>query len=582
MSILNLDFSIYKKDIVEAYIEIFGEEYRKFIEQRADKIMTLVYLKDSDVSDYRFAQIDCKRKELGIKFLNKIGFNVNNQNIDYTLNLPKEVNDILEKFFGPFIYWFNSYQEAYLMNFDDDSIPLSIINMLKSSNIPEVTINNYKDFKASEEYQKIVSKIEYCKIVYQELLKELKDYEDKEQVEYLDFFETERIRTKEINEEFSLYAYKKFEKYLPREILDRLNTLYSNDFEKANTLFEILKGKNNIEYFSLIDEKELEEIDFNSEFSKTKDIYIGRLFYLKRLGVDIGKIPDSLKELQKMYQRLVERDDVKKLIPSFELVKKYIKLKEQAIDFSERRTVFTSKSVELAKEKYGEDFKGLNLALLFNFTKSKTVTSEYINNLNGKKQILITFSPSEKTSGVIDYVYLHEFCHALEEDLENNQGCGFEDWSEKYREACNPYLPNKRPFEIINETVTDIFAIKAKEILHKKGIFMAEESFFKSNLDSLNTNVILKEMLMPFINNYYSEIKQFRLYHDKKPLFEAIGEDNFLELNDIINKTDALIFGASDNYEEIMQYVGVQEQMQRLNDLYKKIDIKKNEGSKSI
>ena len=111
---------------------------------------------------------------------------------------------------------------------------------------------------------------------------------------------------------------------------------------------------------------------------------------------------------------------------------------------------------------------------------------------------------------------------------------------------------------------------------------MAEESFFKSNLDSLNTNVILKEMLMPFINNYYSEIKQFRLYHDKKPLFEAIGEDNFLELNDIINKTDALIFGASDNYEEIMQYVGVQEQMQRLNDLYKKIDIKKNEGSKSI
>ena len=61
MSILNLDFSKYKKDIVEAYIEIFGEEYRTFIEQRADKIMTFVYLKDEDVSDYYFKQIDCKR-----------------------------------------------------------------------------------------------------------------------------------------------------------------------------------------------------------------------------------------------------------------------------------------------------------------------------------------------------------------------------------------------------------------------------------------------------------------------------------------------------------------------------------------
>ena len=256
MSILNLDFSKYKKDIVEAYIEIFGEEYRNFIEQRADKIMTFVYLKDEDVSDYYFKQLDCKRKELGIKFLNQIGFNINSQNIDYTIDLPKEANDILGKFFGPFIYWFNSYQEAYLMDFDDNDIPLDFINIFKSPNTPEVTFEQYKTFKMSEEYSKIVDKIKYCKKIYQELLNEMKDYVAKEQMDYLDFFETERLRTKEINDEFVLYAYKKFEKYIPNEVLNRLNTLYNNEQEKANAIIGILRVKNEIEYFSLMDEKE--------------------------------------------------------------------------------------------------------------------------------------------------------------------------------------------------------------------------------------------------------------------------------------------------------------------------------------
>ena len=582
MSVLNLDFSIYKKDIVEAYIEIFGEEYREFLEQRADKIMTLVYLQDRDVSDYFFSQIDCKRKELGVKFLNQIGFNIDSQNIDYTIELPKEANDILGEFLGPFVYWFNTYREPYLMNIEYDNIPINIINKLKSSNTPNVTIDNYKDFKTSEEYQKIVDKIKYFKSVYQELLKEMKDYQGKEQADYLDFFETENLRTQEISNEFILYAYKKFEKYLPREIIDRLNALYSDDNEKAYAIIGLLKGKNDIEYFSLNDEKELEKINFENPDDEIRYIYIERLSYFKKLGINIEKIPNSLEELHKMYQTLIARDDVKKIIPSFDLVKTYEKCKEQAIDFTERKTVFTSKSVEKAREKYGEDFTGLNLATLFNFTKAKTVTSEYKNNINGKNQILITISPSEKSSGVLDYVYLHEFCHALEEDLEHNEGCGFEDWSEKYKLASNPYLLNKRFFETINETVTDIFAIKAKEILHKKGIYMANENYLKSNLNSLNTNVILKNMLMPFINNYYSEIKQFRLYHDKKPLFDAIGEDNFLELNDIINLTSYLISATSDNYEELMQSENIQEQFQRLNALYEKITKMNSEGSMSI
>ena len=566
MSILNLDFSKYKKDIVEAYIEIFGEEYRNFIEQRADKIMTFVYLKDEDVSDYYFKQLDCKRKELGIKFLNQIGFNINSQNIDYTIDLPKEANDILGKFFGPFIYWFNSYQEAYLMDFDDNDIPLDFINIFKSPNTPEVTFEQYKTFKMSEEYSKIVDKIKYCKKIYQELLNEMKDYVAKEQMDYLDFFETERLRTKEINDEFVLYAYKKFEKYIPNEVLNRLNTLYNNEQEKANAIIGILRVKNEIEYFSLMDEKELEQIDFDNEISRARNIYVERLNYFKNLGIDIEKLPDDLKELHKMYQTLIERDDVKKLIPSFDVVKKYTEYKERSADFVARKIVFTSKSVELAKEKYGEDFNGLNLAALFNFTRAKTVTSEYKNNLNGKNQILITISPSEKSSGVLDYVYLHEFCHALEEDLENNQGCGFEDWSDKYKNACNPYLPNKRLFEIINETVTDIYAIEAKKILHQKGIYMAGENYLTSNLNSLNTNVILKRMLMPLINNYYSEVKQFRLYHNKKPLFDAIGEENFLEINDIINITDE----------------SVKEQIQRLKAVYERIANRNKEGEKSI
>lgn len=155
-----------------------------------------------------------------------------------------------------------------------------------------------------------------------------------------------------------------------------------------------------------------------------------------------------------------------------------------------------------------------------------------------KKRPILFFTIRE--GGILDYTMLHEYCHLIEMPVKDGkyQGTGFD-----YGEEINPYMKDKRKYERLNETITDIFASQATRMLHKKGIYMLEPpSLTNDNIMDANTSSITKKMLIPFLKEYKKEIIKARMTGNLQSLFDIIGKENFEELNDCINKVDYLVF----------------------------------------
>lgn len=141
--------------------------------------------------------------------------------------------------------------------------------------------------------------------------------------------------------------------------------------------------------------------------------------------------------------------------------------------------------------------------------------------------------------GGLDYTILHEFCHAIEKHSKGkeNIGSGFDITKEK-----NPYRPEKRKYERLNENITDIFSIQGTRILHERGEYLLEpKEIVLSNIMDVNTSSITKNMLIPFLKKYKKEIIRARITGDINNFLELIGKDNFEELNDCINIVDYFI-----------------------------------------
>ena len=181
-----------------------------------------------------------------------------------------------------------------------------------------------------------------------------------------------------------------------------------------------------------------------------------------------------------------------------------------------------------------------------------------------------------RQGGVLDYTMLHEFCHVIETNKENGKcvGSGFD-----ITEELNPYRKDKRKYERLNENFTDIFSIQATRTLHKKGKYLLEpQELVIPNIMDYNTSGITKKMLIPFLQKYKKQIIEARIIRNIDKLLEIIGENNFEELNDCINKVDYLIekknlnkyIGKKEKNEVVKKYNG---QLERLKTIYANMEL---------
>ena len=63
MNLLNIDIKNYIPDIVDAYTEVFGEEYRNIIKNKLNNIQYVIYNNEQGIDNYvHFLEKRCKEK----------------------------------------------------------------------------------------------------------------------------------------------------------------------------------------------------------------------------------------------------------------------------------------------------------------------------------------------------------------------------------------------------------------------------------------------------------------------------------------------------------------------------------------
>lgn len=124
----------------------------------------------------------------------------------------------------------------------------------------------------------------------------------------------------------------------------------------------------------------------------------------------------------------------------------------------------------------------------------------------------------------------------------------------------------------MNETIDDIFSIQAREVLHKKGIYILEpKEHINEDVKDCNTHSIVKKCLAKFIVRYRAHIIRARILGDMQGLYDIVGEENFEELNDVVNKVDSLPGLAYELKDGMKKSPIVQEyykQLERLERIY--------------
>lgn len=348
--------------------------------------------------------------------------------------------------------------------------------------------------------------------------------------------------------------------YLPQQ-----NTIGIRAFDKK--VQEANKGRK--------DEIERNQIQFLSFLFEDEELYSKsdiEEFFKTPKGEETYK---KIQEYIEIYNRIFE--EYKEFENTLEPYRQYVKNREG-------KKISETEEFKEILEKIGD-------------TEENRKILEYI--LTGRKLMTIAgkelkrptiffnrFVSELEKGGMDDYTLLHEYCHAIEMHKENGETTGdslISGFDLINENQLNPYRKDKRKYERLNETITDIFSVEATRILHSRGIYVSEpRELTNEDILDCNTSIILKKLLMPFVTEYKDNIVRARITGDMQNLFNIIGRENFESLNDCINKIDYLITeglekdlksGKNDS-ELVKEY---NKQKSRIEEIYRNMEIEKGE-----
>ena len=196
-------------------------------------------------------------------------------------------------------------------------------------------------------------------------------------------------------------------------------------------------------------------------------------------------------------------------------------------------------------------------------------------NYNNEFISIMFYTVKENAGGYLFNSFVHESGHIIDQNL---KGTGFEpvdDFSENYTK--NPYDNEFRKYEKFNETLNDIFTIEVTNFLQKQGIYLIEpKEFTKLDASNLNTASITKDLLQPLLQKYRKQVIKAKINSDPKILINCIGEDNYEELVDIVNKVDYLsrngVVIIIDKYPKDPMVLDYNKQIERVKKVYNNID----------
>lgn len=568
-----------KSLVINSYVNVYGEEYRDIISKRINSSMIFMYDDPIFIEDHVKFLRHCKRNMYRVQLLIKLGINVKDEyKTNYVNSLPTNYQNIIRILIGK--NQFKDINNAPICNFtNDDNIEekIDIINLFLKE---KVTIKNYDDFKKTIKYPQILYVVRKLAKLYQE---QIKDYE-----EFKNSFKNELDMVKEYRENNNNLCHKKMidvikEIYplLPINLQNRLNN------KSDNELIKIIYSDNNVietPIFCFFNEDNMNLLGKLKDGSiKARTIRSYQFDYLRKLGIHIPQI--FVNDLANNLEEYFDFINKLKIIPNNDNM---IKIDE----------ICKSKALEYKKDMI---IKNDSYVPIFNYTLNNTFSSDkertesivfdtLYNHVNctsifkdkDDKYVPAIFISKDCNSGYRSYTFIHEIGHAIGIDSDNLTAFrNMPDYLER-----NKYESKYRKYERFNETLVDIFALRALSYLEGNDIFIIEDKEV-TNHDRININTpwILKQALVPLITNYRKEVIDFKLNANLFILINAIGRNNFEELIDIINKLDFLndqkiyLETIDDDLNDINNKI--KNELIRLSLLYKKID-KYNKEKKTL
>lgn len=546
MNPYKLDFSSLQHEIIEALIDVFGEEYAPLIIERFHSMYFVPYVNYYGMYAYYKFLMSCKSKEMALKFLKSIGIDLRNYDIkSYADPLPKELEIMCEGLIGGVSGFESLFQESplgcksfvpkYCENYTTDYIDanrIDFINAVKPYNVDEITLDNYKEFINTIEYKRIEDLAIYYTSIFEKLLTEMNEYLSSIE-EYKEYYKSENSRKRNLMEKARISLYTSVIEDLQGPIRTKVEEKDRLKDQAKSLLSNTVDNKSNIEYFSSEDEELLKDSNV-SEFEK-KWILIYRLSFLESMGVSVNVFEDD-------YYKVIEREDVKELIPSVELADQISTLRKAYLSQAENSFVKESDSYKETLSYFSTN--SVNDIVVYNILKDDRVCINGGSDLSHNFKTIMYLTIRGWQCGCMDYVFIHELIHAIESvSLDGyDYSCGFEN------KVINPeyseldHADRKRKYERFNEVVVDLLAKDVVDLLHSRGQYIFDDKDVTlSDFSDFNTHQILKDMVRPFYDKYKSLIIEARLSGKLFLLTHYIGEDNFEELNNIVDYVDVLI-----------------------------------------
>ena len=588
---LSIDFKRLLPFVVDAFTKVYGEEYQDIIFQRINNALIIPYYNIIGLNDYISCIKRCKRREYAIEFLDKIGVDVEKyKKNNYMQRLDDEVENLLEYYIGGSYFGFCEYTDSSspLKAFKSTNVrdsekllenKIKIINFLLDDAHEQITEKNFDLFVETEEYHRILEKIDKLNIVYEQLLLEYRKWEQQLHP-YEQFVESETKRKEEIIERKKESLFLDIYLKLPTVIINAISDKTLE--EKMNIIFGYLDISfvTTIESFSSDKMKKLESKDVS--LTDKSFIICLQAKFLMRLGLDVMNKFLSYRfclneEDIDNYLTFLNQPNIKQYIPSDDLINYITSARESKYEEALREYFMTREDFINAKEIFSNnDERGLNF--IYEIIKKKMTCVTVGGAIKDDNEFIsvMYYAIINGSAGSLSYSFMHECGHIIDQVSPN--GTGFEDFR---KIDNNPYDNSFRKYEKFNEAINDIFTIEAVELLQKQGIYLIEPlEFTLSDVSNHNTALITKDLLKPLLLKFRQQVIRAKVKADHNELIKYIGKDNFEELVDVVNKVDYLSrngvvpkIDTSPDDEMVKEYF---EQVKRVKRIYSNIDYYSN------
>ncbi len=596
--LLNLDLDGLKPYVIGAFTHVYGSNYHEIIANRINKAMYFTYIDIEGLKNYIKKSLEYKKYKLVLSFFEQIGYDVEkykNLNLD-ELAQEKNLDKLLKIYFGFFnnIFEEEKYNNLFctirLFNLNNIRIDkekgstfkrkLKLINFLRDGN-EEINEDNYSDFINTKECSILLDRIKEYNDIYDKLKQEFIQYKSSFS-RYEKYIENDKIKKNAIFKKGMDYIYNELLSSIKPDLKKKLEELprekiYELFFD--NTWNSELKCTSLIEAF---DKKYMDDLYSSEESLFTKSVLASyQIEYLRIFNIEMpieklnkhGFSYFHTKQDVLNYLNFLKSDEVQNLIPQQDLIDKFKELCKENYEIYEKR-YYTNRMDFfniLTKLNSNQDLDDW----LIDKIKSKSIciTMGGANNINGYVSVMF-YTVNNDTYGFLDRAFIHENGHIIDD---SPNGCGFELLDDCNSKEYNKYDNSYRKYEKFNETINDMFVSEAIIYLHQKGIHLLEEKEHANNnwQEYFDTGFIEK-LLRPLIERYRSIVIEAKINVDRKILSSYIGEDNFEELVDVINKVDYLwnrgldykLKNDKDNADVIEYY----RELERAKEIYINID----------